>query len=92
MHLRDKVVASTRVWNSIMTAGFGPGGLTSPPARPIFENRLTDINDTVNDQGPGYAQHFTTHLLPVLRQNFDTTLTRTETTGQIITVKVSITY
>ena len=33
---------------------------------------------TINDQAPAYLQHFNTHLLPILKENLDTTLRRTE--------------
>ncbi|GFS24600.1 bactericidal permeability increasing protein [Elysia marginata] len=39
-----------------------------PPIRPT----------TINDQAPAYLQHFTSRVLPILQQNLDTMLTRTE--------------
>ena len=76
--MRDNVGAATRTRNNIVSAVFGPGGLTSSPTTAIFEERLTDIQTAINDQAPAYLQYFTTRLLPILQQNLDTTLTRTE--------------
>ncbi|GFR74664.1 hypothetical protein ElyMa_000435200 [Elysia marginata] len=59
-------------------AVFGPGGLTSSPTIVVFEERLTNIQTTINDQAPAYLQHFTSRVLPILQQNLDTMLTRTE--------------
>ena len=78
VYLRDKLGAATTTRHNIVTAVFGPGGLTSSPTTAIFEARLTNIQTTINDQAPGYLQHFNTHLLPILKENLDTTLTRTE--------------
>ena len=80
VYLRDKLGAATRTQHNIVTAVFGPGGLTSSPTTAIFEGRFTNIQTTINDQAPAYLQHFNTHLLPILKQNLDTTLTRTEAT------------
>ena len=80
VYLRDKLGAATRTQHNIVLAVFGPGGLTSSPTTAIYEGRLTNIQTTINDQAPAYLQHFNTHLLPILMQNLDTTLTRTEAT------------
>ncbi|GFS24225.1 hypothetical protein ElyMa_005152800 [Elysia marginata] len=78
LYLRDKVGVATRTRNNIVSAVFGPGGLTSSPTKAIFEERLTNIQTTNNDQAPAYLQHFTSRVLPILQQNLDTMLTRTE--------------
>ncbi|GFR78139.1 hypothetical protein ElyMa_000526200 [Elysia marginata] len=78
LYLRDKVGVATRTRNNIVSAVFGPGGLTSSLTKAIFEERLTNIQTTINDQAPAYLQHFTSRVLPILQQNLDTMLTRTE--------------
>ncbi|GFR74977.1 endonuclease domain of the non-LTR retrotransposon LINE-1 [Elysia marginata] len=78
LYLRDKVGLATRTRNNIVSAVFGPGGLTSSPTKAIFEERLTNIKTTINDQAPAYLQHFTSRVLPILQQNLDTMLTWTE--------------
>ncbi|GFS04424.1 hypothetical protein ElyMa_001175400 [Elysia marginata] len=78
LYLRDKVGVATRTRNNIVSAVFGPGGLTSSPTIAVFEERLTNIQTTINDQAPAYLQHFTSRVLPILQQNLDTMLTRTE--------------
>ncbi|GFR90897.1 hypothetical protein ElyMa_006162000 [Elysia marginata] len=78
LYLRDKVGVATTTRNNLVSAVFGPGGLTSSPTIAVFEERLTNIQTTINDQAPAYLQHFTCRVLPILQQNLDTMLTRTE--------------
>ncbi|GFR70921.1 hypothetical protein ElyMa_000339600 [Elysia marginata] len=76
MCLQGKVGVARRKRNNIVSAVFGPGGLTSSPTITVFEERLTNIQTTINDQAPAYLQHLTIRVLPILQQN--TMLTRTE--------------
>ncbi|GFR99689.1 hypothetical protein ElyMa_004535000 [Elysia marginata] len=78
LYLRDKVGVATRTRNNIVSAVFGPGGVTSSPTIAVFEERLNNIQTTINDQNAAYLQHFTSRVLPILQQNLDTMLTRTE--------------
>ena len=46
VYLRDKLGAAATTRHNIVTAVFGPGGITSSPTTAIFEARLTNIQTT----------------------------------------------
>ena len=77
-YLRDKIGTSNAIRTRIVNSIFGPAGITSSPSLAIFTERIIQTNTVINKQAASFENYFSSRLLPILRQNLNTILSRPE--------------
>ncbi|XP_013388573.1 uncharacterized protein LOC106157457 [Lingula anatina] len=76
MHLRDKIGLSMDERNKLVSLIFGKDGLTDSLSWPMFEKRKEEVVAFIQNSVPGFGIYFEEHILPILKDNHDTIMSR----------------